>query len=505
MTPQELEHRYQREKHLFHHYLDSIKKSAPSDIFTILNATLTKNPYATVFPKHFFSKQTPASHGFGRLINNTILFYGKNFYALFTYLISYLLYRIYFTKKPRSKPTTIIDVFALVDTVNHTGTFKDPYFTDLYGVFEKHSHPYTLLIRFYGAGKNPFKLIPFFKIINQDHRDFLLEFELLTIRNFLELAMMVLAYPFKTLRLWQKPQNLNDEIFNLALLSDIKAIGFESFSRYVLGKNLAKISTIEKIFSWSEFQAVERGFNFGIRKNNPKVKLIGCQFFLNYETYFNAYVDDLDFEMLSSPHKVLVNGSHYVLDRKRVEYELGVSLRYKELFHFDGIKEEKDIILLGSYIESDTKYMLENTSHFSDIMFKNHPAVNIQRLYPLPANVTLSNESIYTLFSHAKMVIGTASGTLVEAVASGVSVIIIASQNNLTANPLVEYGKGEIWEIAFSKDDIPMLYNRLLNFRQENRSRIQEIAKWYKNNFFIEPTETNICKAFELKQEAAKE
>jgi hypothetical protein len=500
VTPQELEHSYYQNKHRFHHYLDSIKKRASVDIFTILNATLIKNPYTSIFPKNFFSRHLPTQNSLVVFIQSTILFYTKNFYLLFTYFISYMLYKIYFIRKRITPPLVLIDVFTLVDTINRHRTFKDPYFTDLYDVFEKYSQPYTILIRLYGAAKNPFKLIPFFKIINQEHRDFLFEFEVLSMRNFLELAMLILAYPFKTLRLSQKSLHRNDKIFNHALLHDIKTVGFEAFSRYILGKNLAQVPTIKTIFSWSEFQAVERSFNFGIRKNNPNIKLIGCQFFLNYETYFNAYVDDLDFEMLSSSHTVLVNGDYYILDRNRLQYGKGVSLRYKELFHFDGIQEEKNVIVLGSYIESDTKYMLKSVSPFSNVIFKNHPAVNINHFYPLPDNIAVSDKTVYELFVHAKIVICSASGTAVEAVSCGLSVIIIASQEYLTANPLVEYGKGEIWDIAFSKDDISMLYNKLLTFRQENRSSIHEISRWYKENFFIEPTEENISKTFNLRQ-----
>ena len=105
---------------------------------------------------------------------------------------------------------------------------------------------------------------------------------------------------------------------------------------------------------------------------------------------------------------------------------------------------------------------------------------------------------MYKLFKNTKLVIGTASGSSVEAVACGISVIIIASQNNLTANPLVEYGKGEIWDIAFSKDEVNFLYNKLIDFRKNNPTEIEDIASWYRDNFFIEPNEENIIKVFEL-------
>ncbi len=78
------------------------------------------------------------------------------------------------------------------------------------------------------------------------------------------------------------------------------------------------------------------------------------------------------------------------------------------------------------------------------------------------------------------------------------SVIIIASQDNLTANPLVEYGQGEIWDIAFTKYDIIRVYNELIEYRKNYMNEIKDIASWYKDNFFVEPTERNIIEVFEL-------
>ena len=131
---------------------------------------------------------------------------------------------------------------------------------------------------------------------------------------------------------------------NYSLIIDLQNVNFDSLTRYIFGKNLSNIESINKIYSWSEFQVVERSFNYGIRSNSQTIKLIGLQFYLNYETYFNAYIDDLDFDMLSSPHQVLVNGEYYVINRQKVKYDTGVSLRYKNIFTFQGIQEENNIL-----------------------------------------------------------------------------------------------------------------------------------------------------------------
>ncbi|MCF6331150.1 MAG: hypothetical protein L3I99_06340 [Sulfurimonas sp.] len=306
-------------------------------------------------------------------------------------------------------------------------------------------------------------------------------------------------YPFKTLRLLQKENTQQDILFNNELIKDIESVGFDAFSRYIFGENITMLSNrINKIYSWSEFQVIERSFNYGVRTNRSDIKLYGCQFYLNYETYFNSYIYDIDFVQKTSFHDVLVNGKYYIQNREQVKYKNGVSFRYKDVFLYKFSSIGTSIILLGSYIEKDTKYMLYNLSFFDNIIFKNHPAVNISRFGELPTNITVSNDSIYKLFESAELVIGTASGTSVEAVACGVSVIIIASHDNLTANPLIEYGRGKIWDIAFREDDVKRLYNQLTEYRKNNIEEIQNIANWYRENFFIEPTEENIVKAFEL-------
>ncbi|MCX6077380.1 MAG: hypothetical protein NTW78_10940 [Campylobacterales bacterium] len=503
MNPRELQNSYLKNKQKFHDYIDTIKKNSPWDIYTIINPTLIKNPYTSDFPKKYFINGSEFSNRIMIFTKNIFKFYIKNFYLLLSYFIAFVLYKIYFKKQRKNEPKIIIDTFGLVDKTNTENIFNENYFAGIYKTFERFEIQYAILPRLYGVGKNPWKLVKFFSIINQDSRDFIFEYELLELKDFAFLSILTVLYPFKTLRLLQKERTIDDKIFNNSLLEDIKHFSFDSLTRYILGENLAKIQSIERIYSWSEFQVIERGFNFAVRKNSSAIKLVGCQFYLNYETYFNTYVDDLDYEMLSAPHEVFVNGTYYLLDRQKVEYNTGVSLRYKNIFDFKGIKEEKNILLLGSYIEKDTKHMLESVKEFDNVIFKNHPAVDIKKFGVLPKNVTVSNENIYKLFEHAKLVIGTASGTSVESLACGISVIIIASLDNLTANPLVAHGQGKIWDIAFEREDVNAIYANLMEFRVNHKNEIKEISAWYRDNFFVEPTEENIVEVFELKMKVS--
>jgi len=500
MTSKDLNESYQKNKKQFHDYINNIKKSSSLDLYTIINTTLIKNPYTSSFPFNFFRSKLNTENKFLLFIKSSTKFYLRNLYLLISYFIAFIIYKIYYKKKRNSEPKIIIDIFGLVDKVNKEEKFTENYFTGIYEIFKDYNTEYVILLRPYLVGKNPFKLKQFFRIINNDKRDFIFEYELLKLFDFLRLFGLVIMYPFKTLMLLQKNDSKIDNIFNHALIADIKSFNFESLTRFILGKNLSNLESIEKIYSWSEFQVIERSFNYAIRKNCSHIKLIGLQFYLNIETMFHTCINDIDYDQLTSPHKVLVNGKYYIKDRRKVMYSSGISLRYKNIFDFKGIVEEKNILLLGSFIEKDTKNMIKSVKEFNHVIFKNHPAINLNKFAELPINIEVSIEDIYTLFINTKLVIGTASGTVVEAVACGLSVIIIASVDNLTANPLVEYGQGEIWDIVYDINEIEDFYKKLINFRIQNPEKINEIANWYKENFFIEPTKQKIIETFELQK-----
>lgn len=506
MNSKILAEKYKKNRDKFFKFIENIKCLMVVDIYSIINVTIICNPYNTDFPKKFVLEEFNFSNNkILMFIKCSFKFYLKNFYFYFSYLISLFLFKLYFTKQNVVDEKYIgIDIFFLVDNIINDNQFNENYFIGLYDILEKYKQNYIFIPRLYGANKNPFKLIKLYKILNKDNRSFLFEFELLTFKDLLEIFFLILNYPFKTLRLLQEEKSFEDKLFNNELIKDIKHQQFDAFSRYVFGKNIAKLNKIKKIYSWSEFQVIERSFNYGVRKNNKSIQLIACQFFINYETYFNTIVYDIDDVHKSAPHKVLVNGKYYLKSREKVVYDLGVSFRYKNIFTFNREEEGENIVLLGSYIKNDTKYMLEIVAVFDSIIYKNHPAIDILDFGKLPENVVVSSSNIYELFKNCKLIIGTASGTLLEAIACSKSVILIASQDNFTANPLVEFGKGKIWDIAFDKKEVKNIYERLIRYRIKHKDEIEKISDWYKENFFIEPTEENIVKIFELKENNEK-
>ena len=177
------------------------------------------------------------------------------------YLVTFIFYKLSFRKKRKINLETIIDVFGLVEKTNEHKNFNENYLIGMYQFFEKYNKNYAILIRPYPSN-NPIKLRKFFKTINNDTRDFVFEYEFLGLLDFLGLFSMIIVYPFKTLNLIQNEKNDIDKIFNNSLIEDLKYFSFNSLARYILGEKLSKITSIKKIYSWCEFQVIERSFNY---------------------------------------------------------------------------------------------------------------------------------------------------------------------------------------------------------------------------------------------------
>ena len=498
MNPRDIYDSYMDNKNAFYTYISDTKRHTALDIYTVINPTLIANPFVSSFPKNFFLNLNKKTNRFMQFVKVSIKFYAKNSYLFVSYLIAFLLFKLFYKKTRHDIPPLLIDIYVLVDRVNKEKAFNEAYFVDIYRILDSCGVDYAILPRLYNIGRNPFKLIKFFDIIMRDSRKFVFEFELLRFVDFIKIFFVMVQYPFRTLKLLCKENSTQNSIFNTSVIDDISSFSLDGLTRYFIGKHIAQTESVSKIFSWSEFQVNERSFNYAIRKNNSKIKITACQFYLNYETYLNTIMYDLDYEQQVSAHTVLVNGSYYILDRKNIIYRNGVSLRYGNVFSFAGTKNGENIVLLGSYLFEETKYMLQGVACFDRVLLKKHREVDINKIGRISDNNCIIDQNIYKLFENAKIVIGTASGSLVEAVACGVPVVVIASFDNLTANPLVEYGKGKIWDIAFSLDQVGELCRKLIGYRVNNKEEIANLSKWYKDSFFVEPTDRNIIEAFEL-------
>jgi hypothetical protein len=446
-----------------HKFLNSKKSST---FFNISNPTLIANPYVSEFPKDWAFGNKKDGWIF-QFLKVTPFFYFKMSIKLALFTVQ----KIFFPKK-------INETEVLIDTFLVSSNFTNKYFPYLPEVLEKRKISYSYLLRIYGN-----RLFP------PNTKNGFYEFQVVEFSDIPKMFFQIFLYPFQTISLLDN----KDQTFNYHLAKDIKSQSFEAFSRYWVGKRIAEMN-FKKIISWSEFQVIERTFNFGYKTNGGKGKIYGSQLFFVYPTHINMEVFNKDVEILSSPDYVLTNGKYQV--KKNSHYKLGVSLRYKHIFEFKNNQERTNILLLGSYSKEYTSSLI-NICRNLNLQLKLHPT-HKSTDFQIPQNFELVSGNLYDFFQTSNIVITTGSGTAVEAVAVGISVIIIESKENLTSNPLAKFGQGEIWEIVSEYQELETAIEKLQSFRKNNEERISTISNWYKDNFLVKPTEENIIKAFEF-------
>ncbi|EJF07765.1 hypothetical protein ThvES_00001040 [Thiovulum sp. ES] len=465
-------------------FFDFINKKKSKNFFAIINTTLTANPYVSDFPKNYFLKIEGKNNIFIEFFKSIFIFYLKMSFKLSLFVVHKIIFSIIFNKQIKDK-NILIDTFLISEQVLEKNEFYDKYFQGLPEVLDKKNIEYSYLLRIFKLGINP---ISFFRILNiLKNEKYLFDFQIVKFSDLPKIFFQIFIYPFQTLTLLDKNRQ-----FNYHIIKDIRNQSFEAFSRYFVGKNISEMN-FKKIISWNEFQVIERSFNFGYKTANGKAEIIGSQLYINYPTYFNTYIFEEDFKTLSAPHRILVNGKYYI---KNNFLELGVSLRYKDLFAFKNNLDRSEILLLTPYFKDRTINLFEICKN-TKLQLKLHPTQKASE-FQIPESFKLVSGNLYDLFKTSEIMITDESGTAVEGVAVGVSVVIIESQNNLTANPLVEFGQGEIWEFASNREELEIAIQKLKKYRKENPERVLEISNWYKNNFFVEPTEENIIKAFDL-------
>lgn len=483
-------------------YIAKIRKAADIDFYANINATLICNPSVTEFPRFFFLGSVYKPSKIKLFLLSCVKFYARSLIYLLSFFYGFLIHKYCFKKLIDSVELSdvVLDLFVDVDKVDVECAFNDTYFSALYPVLDEEKKGCVFLPRLRNVSLNPLKsfrqLRSFYHVINNNNRNFIFEYDLLSVTDFFRLFWMMGCYPFKTLNFIQKEASQIDTLFNYHLMKDIPKVGLAVFSRYIFGKNLQRIRNLTHVYSWSEFQDIERSFNFAIREIG-NIEVTACQFLVVSPNLFHLQVREIDVFTRCAPHKVLVNGPQALMRCLGVEYDVGVSLRYHNVFKVLPKADGISTLVLGSYDILATKNSLKKLTFVDKYLFKGHPAISDSIFTKeLGKAGIITNENIYDLFPQSEIIITSAGGTSVEAVACGLSVIVIGSADDLMNNTLVEYGKGQIWDFVVTEMDLKDAYQNLLKYRLEQFEKIEVISSWYRNNFFIEPTKRNISKIF---------
>lgn len=477
-------------------FVESIQRKYQPSIFLTLNPTFIKNPHLSTLPKRFFFENFSHKKSFLSLFFNVAFAWVKNTVLLALNFAFFCLYRLKKTRPVNfSETEVIVDAFLRVDILPSKLCRADKlYFPGLFEKMEAAGIKFCFLPRLINQNKNnrnPFHLLSLIEKINSSETPIALEFDFLKPFDYFKMFCLILVLPITPVFYQQKENSQENKLFNACLIDDIRYFDFEAVKRYFVARRVRAVPRLSAILSWCENQAIDRAFNYGIREKGFAGKIIGCQLFLSYLSYFSSEPSDLDHQQHNAPDMVVVNGKAYLRKLKRIQYELGESLRYKAIFSMpldQSIFNAFGVVILASYIQEETKYMMEITGKIPErILLKLHPTQcpDMFRKFLSP-NCSFTESNVYELFKSNSIFIATASGSALEAVACGKSVIIVGKTDTIVACPLTNVGKGEIWEIVFSEYELGQVFNQLMNKRKTEPDKILAFAAWYRDNFFVE-------------------
>lgn len=494
--------------------ISQANKEAYKDFFMISNSVLSKIPSNNHFLDYYMKDNFHGEHSFFVIGYRLFLYFIKSFTYFAMYLFKFIEYAMASFRpclRSDSDELILIDVPFLSENICKTGNFHDPFFPGMEDILIKNGKNYAYLPYFYSSTYNrkPLELLRVFKVLKKEKVKVITEYQILSARDLLKVVFFIATYPLHVFRFSRTLSNGEGAVKALKyeLLNTIDQVTFYNYVRYLVGRKIADMPYRKiKVFSWYENQSLHKNLYKGLRSSiSKKVTIYGAQLFLGPKRLLSLIPDENESVFGILPDKVIVNGSYYIPQRTSLAYEVGPSLRYSGIFDVDIKKESrKEILILLPYLVEEARNILRVllASKFvsRNIFVKPHPATPLKSIrHLIPPNAVIVEKTVYQLFEIAKILISSASGSMIEAATLGIPVISINKKGCFEwSNPFPEYGKGIVWETAVSAEDLDCKIEQFERKLQESPEEINAVAARYKEMLFSRPTEESIVKTFDL-------
>jgi len=492
--------------------ISKFNKTAYMHRYMLSNPVANKNiPYVD----HVLSQR---NNGIGRfsvvvifeVLANIVKYYIKSFAAYFVFIIEFIIYKSTMQKVILDDPNGAIcvDVWVNVSKYQQDGRFYDKYFSGLYEVLDKRKLKYYFIPRFYNKKFKFIEIYRMFRFFKKNSVPVMSIYQLTTVIDFYKLLRFIVCYPYIVISSARKEKVKSALMvgFKYELITSIRDVTMYSYQQYLYGNNIANLG-VKKIVSWYENQTTDKNLYAGLNKSADDVYIYGCQLYIVPKSLisYRPVLSDVKFGIV--PNKVLVNGKHYLNEMPDINNYSGPSLRYRRLFNVvsEGGAQKDTILILLSYFSEQIRVVLEVVSRTKvsgrKFVVKFHPATNIpDYVDSISSNLIISEDNLYDLLEEAKIVIGSATGSLVEAAALSIPSIVIEDGLSITHDYFDGYGKGVIWEFARTSYDVEKLLSEYEDKLLSNEyvRALDECSEYLLENYFTEPSEAKIIDAFDL-------
>ena len=486
---------------LFNAFSDICEKAYGS-WHLVTSAVLAKVGLANLF-QEYAKGDVPPPRSKLFLLNKLFRYYaggGVHFFLLLCCKAAHILSAQRTVISP--KQTVFIDTYFIISNFLKGDDVLAHYFPGIKQPIADTGWEHVMLPRFFGT-RNPFVFYRIFRALRTYKTPVLTEFQILKYQDYLRLFVHMLIYPWLVMVLLKSIPRTREGLFvRFALLNGLNYGNLSGAVRYLVGRRLAPLLPQKtRCLQWFENQTFERCFNRGLREASAAMPIYGAQLFLWPPEIINMHVDRNE-DSAHKPDIILVNGPYYKHENIDVPCKIGPSLRYAHLFETSIMAPEsnqKTLVML-SQLEPEARFTIElaiRSEPLEKLIFKPHPTSNQEML--LPAESVIIKGDLYDAFREAGLVIGSSSGTLVEAAAVGIPVIVASKQNVPNYTYIPDIGRMLLWEFASNVEQFREAKATLFDAIIHKNGQRMEAVEALRALLFSCPTSDGITDCLDLR------
>ncbi|EMN89641.1 hypothetical protein [Leptospira weilii] len=423
--------------------------------------------------------------------------------SIYRMIKEFALVRFYICNYDIPNEVILFDSF-LIESSFPEGRFNDIYFPGLQELIREKSkvfYLFTILLKKYRVN--------LLRLKNSNIR-FIHRYQFLKLSDLCSAAMkpiLILKYLYKKNIIFQSLDIAKSFRYELVRTSVAGSI-FDSVLNYRFIYRLKqKNIKIDKFIDWFENQQIDRGYALGLRQFYGNSKYFGCLGSVPIKTQFHLYPTKNELNTKLVPEHLFVIGRNYIPDYtescKGLKLDTMPAFRYTHLYKEDNIsfsnfsKNSGNFkILVTLPIEfSQTLKILKIINNIKILLnsefsfyLKFHPAYSSQLIEKFLKKNEISDfpilkGNIGDCLSDKQLLISSNSSTCLEALAFGIPVLVVTSNDGITHLSFSENITKEIWGLCYDEGEV--LKNILYFSKNYDSDYFQSIGKKIKNENFV--------------------
>ena len=264
---------------------------------------------------------------------------------------------------------------------------------------------------------------------------------------------------------------------------------------------------------WFEGHSLDKLWNLSLKHHFPDVKRIGYETYRSFPYYLSTFPIQIERDAGTIPDVFAVQGSNCIDCVREFLPNQDVivipAFKYSHVWNHDiQLKKHDKKVLVTLPISLDVSERIlkllidackqDKRINQSDIEFiiKRHPKNTTSQILDyckleIPSKFSFTEEKSFpALLEKSTVLVTEASSTCLEAMAYGISVIIIENSSGLTYDPIPKEANKKLFRRSRTKDSLSKSLFDFLNYDEREKKLQRQLGLDFKNNFF-EPVSQN--------------